>query len=114
MNPAEPIHLQRQDRLAIVFRVASALIGLPLIMLMFATSSWDNGWMIALFCLVTVGGGLAYYMLTSLAPCPKCGRVAGNFRIGIQQEKRKVFCCRRCGTAAYLTEGFYWQSDWSG
>jgi hypothetical protein len=114
MSPAEPIHLTRHDRLAIAFRIAGTLGGMTVIVATFVTSSWSNGIMIALFCLVTVGGALAYHVLTSLARCPKCRSVTSNFRIGADDEKRKVFTCPHCGTSAYLAEGFYWQCDFSG
>jgi hypothetical protein len=114
LNPADTIHLKLQDRLAFAFRVAGTLAGMTLIIAIFATSGWNNGIMIWLFCLIVVGGALAYHLLTSLARCPGCRNATSNFRIGADQEKRKVFTCTRCGTSAYLVEGFYWQSDFSG
>jgi hypothetical protein len=37
-----------------------------------------------------------------------------NFGITADDTKRKLFVCRRCGASAYLTEGFFWQRDFSG
>lgn len=114
MDADEPVHLKNRDRFAFAYRIAGAAVGLTLAVLAFATSSRANGWIIALFGLVAVGGALSYYLLTSLAPCPKCRTGMTNFRISSEETKRKLFHCGNCGTAAYLTEGFYWQQDVAG
>lgn len=108
------IHLRQRDRRALEYRVAGAVAGLVLIIAGFATSSWDNGWMLALFGLVTVGGALSYHLLTSVVRCPTCSSRVINFRIAADDANRKRFSCGRCGTSAYLTEGFYWQREFGG
>ena len=114
VTPIEPIHLKERDRFAFAYRVAGAVAGLTLVAAVFATSSWDNGWVIALFGLITAGGAVSYHLLTSLAACPKCGVGMSNFQISSAYAKRKLFICSNCGTKAYLTEGFYWQRDIAG
>jgi len=37
-----------------------------------------------------------------------------SFRIVPVEEKRRKFSCRRCGATAWLSEGFYWQTDING
>jgi hypothetical protein len=108
------VHLEARDRFVFVFRVVGAIGGLLLIAAVFATSSWENGWVIPLFVLVTVGGGIAYHVLTSVVRCPACGSRVFNWGISSEDAKRKLFSCRRCGTVAWLAEGFYWQDDVSG
>lgn len=108
------VHLERRDRHAFWFRVAGVAIGAAVIFAAFATSSWDNPWVVVGFILVTVGGAVAYYLLTSIVRCPSCSARLANFRIASDDERQKTFACGRCGSAAYLREGFYWQSDVSG
>lgn len=114
MEPDEAIHLKNRHRFAIAYRVAGTAVGLALVVLAVATSSWANGWIIALFGFVTVGGALTYHLLTSMTLCPKCRADMTNFRISFEETKRKLFHCARCGVSAYLTEGFYWQRDVAG
>lgn len=114
MAADESIHLTKRDRRALVYRIAGAVCGLALLVVGFVTSSWDNGWMIALFVLVTVGGALSYHLLTSVVRCPTCSSRVVNFRISAHDVKRKFFLCSHCGTSAYLTEGFYWQEETAG
>jgi hypothetical protein len=114
MAADQAIHLRTRDRRVLVYRVAGALCGFALIIAGFATASWDNGWMQALFGLVTVGGALSYHLLTSVMRWPTCSSRVMNFRISADDAERKLFSCSRCGTSAYLTEGFYWQRDFGG
>lgn len=115
MDPGTPIHLKRRDRTAVAFRVVGALSGFALIIWAFATSSWDSGWTKAAFVLITAGGVLSYHLLTSIAPCPNCRTAMINLRISDPDtDSKKRFKCKRCGTSAYLSEGFYWQGDFSG
>jgi ABC-type Fe3+-siderophore transport system permease subunit len=88
---------------------SGVLAGLLLIAVSSTTGSWGNGWSIGLGGLVTVGGALSYHLLTSVARCPGCSSHVMNFRIPADEVDRKTFVCGRCGTSAYLTEGFYWQ-----
>jgi hypothetical protein len=110
----EPTHLVRRDRFALVFRVAGSMLGLVLMVIAIASPDWNSRWVIALFVLVAVGGALAYHLLTSLVRCPGCNGRVSNLRIAAEDARRKLFLCRRCGTAAWLREGFYWQRDFSG
>jgi len=113
LNIKEPIHLVRRDRIAVVFRVAGALLGFGVIAFAFATSSWNNPWVVVLFCVVVVGGALAYYLLTSIVRCPSCSARVSNFRIGALGAERKEFACGHCGAKSWLKEGFYWQREFS-
>jgi len=108
------VHLKSRDRHALWFRVAGAVIGAAVFVAAFATSGWESPSVIATFILVTVGGAIAYYLLTSIVRCPSCGVRLTNFRIESDDEKRKTFACGRCGSVAFLCEGFYWQSDVAG
>jgi hypothetical protein len=101
------VHLRSRDRFALAFRVAGAIGGLLIIVAAFATSSWGNGWVVALFVLVTVGGAIAYHVLTSVVRCAACACRVFNWRISSEDAKRKLFSCGRCGTSAWLVEGFY-------
>ena len=105
-----PIRLTQRDRLALGYRVGSAILGFALLAWAAATSSWGP-WTIALLVLVTVGGGISYHVLTSVARCPRCSSRVINLSITSAETRRKEFHCSRCGTIAYLTEGFFWQSD---
>jgi DNA-directed RNA polymerase subunit RPC12/RpoP len=67
--------------------------------------------MIASFGIVMVGGPLSYHLLTSIVSCPTCTSRVINLGISADDANRKVFSCSKCGTSAYLTEGFYWQRD---
>ena len=109
MDADEPLHLTRRDRGVLAYRLVGAGCGLTLVVVAFATSSWENGWMIALFGLVTVGGAISYHLLTSVVHCPTCTARVTNFRISADDANRKLFLCRACGTSVYLTEGFYWR-----
>lgn len=100
--------------MALTFRIVGALAGFAVIGFAFATSSWSNVWVLALVVLVTLGGAVAYHLLTSIVRCPACGGGIFNFRIGSAESKRKNFLCRRCGATAWLAEGFYWQNDING
>jgi hypothetical protein len=99
-EPSGPIRLKQRDRFALAYRVGGMILGLALLAWSIATSS-SGPWTIALFVLVTVGGAISYHVLTSVIRCPGCNA-------------RKVFHCSRCGATAYLTEGFFWQTDFSG
>lgn len=114
MIPAEPTHLSSRDRFALAFRIAGSVTGLTTAALAFATSSWNSGWVVALFAFVTIGGGVSYHLLTSVIRCPSCRNGVFNFRIAADDAKRKTFTCRHCGATAWLSEGFYWQGDFSG
>jgi hypothetical protein len=114
VNTKVTMHLLNRDRFALAFRITGALAGFAFMGLAFATSSWSKGWVVALFIVVVVGGGLAYHLLTSIVRCPSCRSAVFNLGIGPVDAKRKFFCCRRCGTTAWLAEGFYWQSDVNG
>ena len=103
------MHLTTRDRFTFVFRVVGAISGLLITGAMFATSSWGNAWVIALFVLVTVGGAIAYHVLTSVVRCPACDSRMFNWRIPSEDATRKLFSCDKCGTRAWLAEGFYWQ-----
>jgi len=107
-------HLSARDRVALAFRIAGAVTGLAIVVLAFATSSWNRGWVVVLFTVVAVGGAVSYHLLTSVVRCPSCRRRVFNFRIGQPEAKRKTFSCRRCGATAWLAEGFYWQHDING
>lgn len=109
MKIEAPVHLTTRDRFTFVFRVIGAIGGLLIYATTFATSSWGNPWVIALIVLVTVGGAIAYYLLTSVARCPACAGRIYNWRISSEDAKRKLFSCDKCGTHAWLAEGFYWQ-----
>jgi hypothetical protein len=111
---AEPTHLARRDRFALAFRVAGFVFGLAVAVIATATSSWDRGWTVALFALATGGGALAYHLITSIVRCPGCSGRVFNLSIASDGAKRKTFLCSRCGAAAWLREGFYWQGDFSG
>jgi uncharacterized protein YbaR (Trm112 family) len=108
------VHLERRDRHAFRFRLSGAVVGAAVVVAAFATSSWDSPWVIGAFVLVTCGGAVAYYLLTSIVRCPSCNARLANFRIASDDERQKTFACGRCGAAAYLREGFYWQSDTAG
>lgn len=108
------VHLRSRDRLVLRFRVVGAVVGLLVVAAVFATSSWENPWGVASFVLVTVGGALAYHLLTSVVRCPTCASRVANWRISSADATRKLFACRQCGTVAWLAEGFYWQSEISG
>lgn len=100
--------------MAIAFRIIGAVVGLAIIAYAFATSSWNNGWILLLLAVVVIGGAVFYHLLTSMVRCPSCGSGVFNFRIGELEAKQKNFLCRRCGAEAWLTEGFYWQRDING
>ena len=108
------LHLKARDRFAFAFRVAGPLAGLLIVAAAVAMSSWGNRWVIGLFALVTVGGAIAYHVLTSAVRCPACAGRVFNWRISSEHATRKLFSCRRCGTLAWLAEGFYWQGEISG
>jgi hypothetical protein len=108
-----PIRLERRDRFALAYRVAATILGFGLLAWAAATSSWGS-WTIALFVLVVVGGAVSYHVLTSVTRCPSCQARMINLAIASPETRRKLFHCSRCGTIAYLTEGFFWQSDFSG
>jgi predicted RNA-binding Zn-ribbon protein involved in translation (DUF1610 family) len=108
------VHLESRDRHALWFRMAGAAIGAAVIVAAFATPGGTSPWVISAFLLVTVGGAIAYYLLTSIVRCPSCGVPLTNFRIESDDEKRKTFACDQCGSVAFLREGFYWQSDVAG
>ncbi len=110
----EPIHLVRRDRIALGLRLAGALLGFIVLVFGFTTSSWSSLQFVGIFSIVLVGGALPYYLLTSIVQCPSCSSSVANFRIGSDDTKRKVFTCARCGTRSWLSEGFYWQSEFSG
>ena len=114
VNAEEPVHLLKRDRWALAFRIVGTLAGFAVIGLAFATSSWNDRWILVFFACVTAGGAGVYHLLTSIVPCPKCGENLFNFGIGPAGSRRKLFQCRRCGAKAWLAEGFYWQSDFSG
>lgn len=114
MSGLEGVRLASRDRAAFGFRVVGALGGLLYVAWMLATSSWNSAWAVAVFCLVTVGGTVAYHLLTSVVSCPACFRRMVNLRILSADANGKSFTCRHCGTNAYMTEGFYWQRDISG
>jgi hypothetical protein len=107
-------HLVFRDRVALVFRIVGAVAGFAIMTTAFATSSWSSAWVIALFTAVVVGGAVSYHLLTSIVRCPGCSNGVVNLRIGPIEERRKQFSCRRCGTMAWLAEGFYWQHDING
>ena len=114
MNSAESAHLSNRDRLALAFRVVGAVSGLALIVVAFATSSWNSTWVLVLIAVVVIGGAVSYHLLTSMVRCPSCRSGVFNFRIGSAEAQRKTFSCRRCGATAWLAEGFYWQRDING
>lgn len=114
MNSGVSTHLSERDRVALAFRIVGAIVGLAAIVLAFATSSWNNVWMLILLAVVVVGGALIYHLLTSMVRCPSCRSRVSNFRIGTVEAKQKNFLCRRCGAEAWLAEGFYWQRDING
>ncbi|MEX2125398.1 MAG: hypothetical protein WD795_16005 [Woeseia sp.] len=106
--------MKTRDRFTLIFRVAGAISGLLIIVAAFATSSWGNGWVVAVFVLITVGGAISYHVLTSVVRCPACAGRVFNWRISSERAKSKLFSCRKCGTLAWLAEGFYWQREISG
>ena len=108
------VHLAKRDRHAFWFRVVGTVLGAGVIVAGFVNSSWNNPWVIAAFVLVTGGGAVAYHLLTSIVRCPSCSTRLTNFSIASDDEGQKSFSCGPCGTAAYLREGFYWQSDFAG
>ena len=114
MQPGESGRLNARDRVAFRFRVAGALVGLAVIAWAFATSSWGNEWVIALLVVLTFGGAVAYHILTSVVRCPSCTNRVANWHVSSVDADRKLFLCGKCGTSAYLKEGFFWQKDWSG
>lgn len=114
MHANEPIHLQQRDRIAVVYRICGALAGLVLMAVAFAMEGWDTPGLIPLFVLVTGGGAISYHVLTSVVACPRCGARMVNFRVPSPDSTRKLFVCRHCAASAYLKEGYYWQSDFSG
>lgn len=85
-----------------------------MVVLAFATSSWNSGWFLGLFAVVVIGGGVSYHLLTSVVRCPSCRNAVFNVRIWAVGAKRKAFSCRHCGATAWLAEGFYWQEDING
>jgi hypothetical protein len=113
-NPGGSTHLSRRDKFALAFRIAGAVAGFAIIAVAFATSSWNSLWVLILFPLVVIGGGVSYYLLTSIVRCPACQNRMMNFRIGPIEAKRREFSCRSCGATAWLSEGFYWQDDING
>lgn len=113
MSSGAATHLAKRDRVALAFRIVGAVAGLVLFAFAFATSRWDNTWVLALIAVVVIGGGISYHLLTSMVRCPSCGNGVFNFRIG-QVDEKKTFSCRQCGATAWLAEGFYWQRDING
>ena len=114
VNEKEPMRLLNRDRLALAFRITGVVAGFAIIGVASAASSWSKEWVVALSIVVVIGGAIAYHLLTSIVRCPSCRSGVFNFRIGPVDAKRKFFHCRRCGTTAWLAEGFYWQSDING
>lgn len=114
MDLDEPKHLRVRDRIAFWFRVTGAFCGLAFIAWVFASSNWGKAWVITLFAVITIGGAAAYHVLTSFVRCPTCASDVVNLRISSAEANKKHFLCGKCGTSAYLQEGFYWQRDWSG
>ena len=114
VTSAVAVRLKHRDRLAFVFRLIGAIVGLALVAWAFATSAWAQGWTVALTLLLVVGGAFADHLLTSIARCPNCRSRVVNLSIGPADAPRKLFPCTNCGGMAYLTEGFYWQRDVSG
>jgi hypothetical protein len=110
---SEPIRLDRRDRFAFAFRIGSALSGLALLVASLAAPSWRSIW-IALFLAIAAGGGVAYHVLTSVVRCPGCRARVVDLGIGAEDAGRKTFHCGACGTVSFLTEGFFWQRDFSG
>jgi hypothetical protein len=111
-SPA-PIRLTRSDRLALAYRLGCTILGAALVAGSYAWYSWENP-TIALFVGVTVGGAIAYHVLTSVARCPRCNARMINLAVTSPETRRKLFRCSHCGTVAYLTAGFFWQDDVSG
>jgi hypothetical protein len=109
----DPIRLKQRDHVALAYRVVGALLGFALLSWATATSSWGT-WTIALFVLVTVGGAISYHILTAVTRCPGCNTRMINLAITSPETRRKLFRCSHCRTSAFLTEGFFWQSDFSG
>jgi len=114
MDLDEAIHLKARDRIAFWFRVAGAIGGLAFIAWAFASSSWGSTWVIAMIGLIIVGGAVKYHLLTSIVRCPTCASRVVNLRISSPDVSKKLFLCGKCGSSAYLTEGLYWQREWSG
>jgi predicted RNA-binding Zn-ribbon protein involved in translation (DUF1610 family) len=114
MDPDKAKHLSVRDRLAFRFRVAGTLGGLAFIAWAFARSNWESTWVYVVCGVVTVGGAVAYHVLTSFVRCPTCANHMVNLRISSAKTTTKRFLCGQCGTSAYLHEGFYWQRDWAG
>jgi hypothetical protein len=112
--PSHPVRLERRDRFALGYRVVAASAGLGLGAWAFASGAIDHLAVIAFFVVLIVGGAAVYHLVTSIVRCPTCAATVRNFRIQDDDAPRKTFRCARCGTAAYLTEGFFWQSDVSG
>ena len=110
---ADPIRLAGRDRFAFALRVVGALLGLALGAWAIVPES-HHPWALAAFVGLVVGGAALYHLVTSVVRCPACGSTLRNFRIQDDDARRKTFRCARCGTAAYLTEGFFWQRDVSG
>ena len=108
------VRLTDRDRVAFAFRLVGAGSGLILIAWTLMSTAWPRAWAIAVLFGVVVGGAVAYHVLTSVVRCPTCRSRVVNFRIGPVAATRKLFRCAKCGGTAYLTEGFYWQRDWSG
>jgi hypothetical protein len=106
--------LEARDRLALAHRLIGATLGLALIAWSLGTSSWNSPLAIGGLTLIAVTGPISYHLLTSLVRCPTCGSRVVNFRISAVGARRKLFPCDRCGTVAYLREGFYWQRDVAG
>lgn len=113
-NSGESTHLSRRDKFALAFRIAGAIAGFAIVAVALATSSWNSRWVLILFPLVVIGGGVSYCLLTSIVRCPACQNRMVNFRIGPDEAKRREFSCRSCGATAWLLEGFYWQNDMNG
>jgi predicted RNA-binding Zn-ribbon protein involved in translation (DUF1610 family) len=114
VNSPDATHLWKRDRAALVLRLFGALAGLSTIAWAFTTSSMGSAWVVTLILAVVVGGAVAYHLLTSLVRCPKCGTALVNLQISGSDAHRKLFRCNKCGSTAYLHEGFYWQRDTSG
>lgn len=104
----------QRDRLAFAYRLRGASFGLAFVVWALASSSRKRGWIIALLLAVVVGGAVVYHLLTSIAQCPSCNSRIVDLGIGRAEARRKLFRCDRCGTTAYLTEGFVWQREFSG
>jgi len=108
------VRMKDRDRVAFLYRVAGTIAGLALAAWTFAASAWNSPWSIGLMLLLLVGGAMSYHVMTSVARCPSCRARMVNFSIGRADALTKPFRCPGCGASAYLTEGFFWQRDFSG